>query len=268
MKFFAPDAANTPGPGTSYPRHIGFLGGAAPAVSGLAPVQFAEADDADLIEIEFAEPAMEDVASLFRSLREFIIDKFTREDADAAVPEYLIRWVDRAADEPAVSPGFTQPAIEPVKDPAMPGDDTKFKAREADIAKREAALAKTENVSFVEGLIEGNKLLPVQKDSAVALLTQLSTGDDTEVSFSDAGTEKKIGAVQLFKDIMSAQPSVVPLGKTELGDDDTSSSPAFASPDGLAVDSEALALHGKAVAFQNQHPGTEYLAAVQAVQGA
>ena len=97
MKFFPPDAPNNPSPGSYYPRHIGFLGGAAPAVSGLAPVQFSDGGDDQLIEIEFAEPAMEDVANLFRKLREFIIEKFSRADADEAVPEYLIRWVDDAA---------------------------------------------------------------------------------------------------------------------------------------------------------------------------
>ncbi len=37
MKFFPPEAPNNPNPGNYYPRHIGFLGGAAPAVSGLDP---------------------------------------------------------------------------------------------------------------------------------------------------------------------------------------------------------------------------------------
>lgn len=268
MKFFAPDAPNNPAPGTHYPRHIGFLGGAAPAVSGLAPVQFADADGEELIEIEFsfAEPAMEDVASLFRSLREFIIDKFSRDEADQAVPEYLIRWVDDAADAPASEgPGFTQPKQE---ETTMAGDDTKLKEREADLAKRERALHHKDNVSFADGLVNDNKLLPVQRDSVVALLDQLVGAGDTEIAFSDDGTEKKISATQLCKDILSAQPDVVPMGKSDLGDETQGKSPAFASPDGMSVDSEDLALHAKAVAFQSNNPGTDYLAAVQAVQEA
>ncbi|MGH1577713.1 hypothetical protein [Planktotalea sp.] len=265
MKFFAPDASNNPSQGSYYPRHLGFLGGAAPAVSGLAPVQFAEAEGDELIEIEvsFAEPAMEDVASLFRSLREFIIDKFSKEEADEAVPNYLIRWVDDAADEPANSPGFSQPSKE---DPPMAGDDTQLKAREADLAKRELALHHSENVSFAEGLISDNKLLPVNKDSVVALLDQLAVDGDAEIAFSDDGTDKKVGAGQLLKDILSAQPEVVPTGKTDLGDDASGNAPAFAAPDGMSVDSDDLQLHAKAVAFQNQNPGTDYLVAVQAVQ--
>lgn len=266
MKFFPPDAPNNPAPGSYYPRHIGFLGGAAPAVSGLAPVQFADGEAKELIEFEvsFAEPAMEDVASLFRSLREFIIDKFSREEADKAVPDYLIRWVDDAADEPASDgPGFTQPQKE---DAPMSGDDTQLKAREAELAKRERALHHAENVSFAETLINDNKLLPVQKDSVVALLDQLASDGDAEIAFSDDGTDKKVGASQLLKDILSAQPEVVPTGKTEIDDDAPGTSPAFAAPDGMSVDPEGQVVHDKAIAFQTKNPGTDYLAAVQAVQ--
>ncbi len=40
LSFHRPDAAANPVPGTWYPKHIGFLGGAAPAVTGLKNVQF------------------------------------------------------------------------------------------------------------------------------------------------------------------------------------------------------------------------------------
>ena len=43
MSFHTPDAPNNPAPGQWYPKHIGFLGGAAPAVSGLQPVRRAAA---------------------------------------------------------------------------------------------------------------------------------------------------------------------------------------------------------------------------------
>ncbi|MGU3398147.1 hypothetical protein ACLBWS_00120 [Brucellaceae bacterium D45D] len=40
MSFHRPDSSANPVPGTWYPKHIGFLGGAAPAVAGLRNVQF------------------------------------------------------------------------------------------------------------------------------------------------------------------------------------------------------------------------------------
>lgn len=42
--FFLPPARSNPSPGTLYLRHVGFLGGAAPAVQGLPPVSFAAGD--------------------------------------------------------------------------------------------------------------------------------------------------------------------------------------------------------------------------------
>lgn len=44
-RFFPPDAASNPKPGSYYLKHVGFLGAAAPAVSGLGTVQFADDDD-------------------------------------------------------------------------------------------------------------------------------------------------------------------------------------------------------------------------------
>lgn len=121
---------------------------------------------------------------------------------------YLIRWVDDAAEEPAAeSPGFTNPTIiDLVKEPTMSGDDTKLEEREASLAKREQALRHTENTSFVEGLVDSNKLLPVQKAGAIALLDQLSVNADVEISFSVGDEEKKIGSAQLFK--ISCLPSL------------------------------------------------------------
>lgn len=55
--FFAPTAPNNPTPGAYYLRHVGFLGAAPPAVKGMRPPRFADADTAsDLITIEFAQP--------------------------------------------------------------------------------------------------------------------------------------------------------------------------------------------------------------------
>lgn len=265
MKFFPPDAPSNPTPGHYYPRHIGFLGGAAPAVSGLAPVQFAAGEAEELIEIAFSlEEATESTASIMRRMREFFIEKFGLEAADQAVPEYHIRWIEESGKEPDPEPGFTQPQE---KEPAMSGDDTKHREREAEIARRERALAHKENLGFADELIEKGKLVPAQKARVVALLDQLATGEETEIAFSDEGEEKKASAAVLLKDILSAGSAGVAFGAHDLGEDPAkTSNVAFAAADGLDVDPDQLALHRKATAYQSQHPGTEYLVAVEAVQ--
>lgn len=264
MKFFPPDAASNPVPGSYYPRHIGFLGGAAPAVSGLKPVEFADAGSDELIEVSFSlSEAAESTASIMRRVREFFIAQFGLEAADQAVPEYHIRWIEEAGKSPEDEPGFTQPTEE--KEPVMAKDDAQLQAREAELARRERALMHAENTSFAEELVDANKLLPAQKDGVVALLDELSAGEAAEISFSDGGATKAVRPAQLLKDILSAQPDIVPLGQDVPGEE-PASGVAFTSPDGLSVDQVDLELHRKAVSFQSRNPGTDYLAAVQAVQ--
>lgn len=56
--FFMPDAPGNPVPGVYYLRHVGFLGAAAPAVTGLRMPEFA-ADAAGIETIEFSTPQQE-----------------------------------------------------------------------------------------------------------------------------------------------------------------------------------------------------------------
>lgn len=43
--FYSPTSAGNPTPGTHYLRHVGFLGGQAPAVKGLQDIHFSEGED-------------------------------------------------------------------------------------------------------------------------------------------------------------------------------------------------------------------------------
>ncbi len=78
MSFFPPHHPANPNPGSWYPRHIGFLGAASPAVPGLKNVAFSIAP-ADAITFsgefaQFGDPGFERSASLFRRLRDFFIE--------------------------------------------------------------------------------------------------------------------------------------------------------------------------------------------------
>lgn len=148
----------------------------------------------------------------------------------------------------------------------MSGNDD-LAAREAALKKREKALIHAENVSFADGLIEGGRLPSSQKASVVALLDALGL-EGEEIAFSDSGEEKAAQPGQLLRDILNAQPEIVPLGQTDLGQEPSKSTDvAFVAPDNMQVDPEDQALHAKAVAYQAQNPGTEFLDAVTAVQG-
>lgn len=163
LALFRPDAPNNPKPGKWYPKHIGFLGGAAPAVPGLAPVEMA-ADDANVVSIEFGDGAFVDVASLFRGLRDWIIEKNGRDEAERVLPNWTIEWIEQAArrddDDRGLSPAYSE-------NPEM------SKEQEAAFAEREAALKAREEISSPRSLSTG-----------ACLMNGLSPSSNSNLSFS------------------------------------------------------------------------------------
>lgn len=75
-------------------RHVGFLGAAPPAVKGLANVTFREGDGPCF---EFGESDWS-IARVFRSLREWLIEKFDADTADRIVSDWHINEIQRAAE--------------------------------------------------------------------------------------------------------------------------------------------------------------------------
>ena len=273
MAYFSPKQSHNPVPGTWYPKHVGFLGAAAPAVPGLKNAHFA-GEAGVVFTAQFGGQGIDEAASLFRKLREFIIDSFGIEDADKALPSWQIEWMEKADDQPVRA--FAAPPAKPdtppskqKEDPAVSKQpDAAFAAREADlserekrIADREAAQVHTENVAFAEGLVTEGKLLPASRDKVVAILDALP--GDASVSF--AAGEDKIAPAVALKQVLEAQPKIVNFGAEDLPAGEGAGKPAAFAADGMAVDSEGLATHQKAQEYQRQHPGTEYMAAVRAV---
>ncbi|MBW4668428.1 MAG: hypothetical protein KME60_13620 [Cyanomargarita calcarea GSE-NOS-MK-12-04C] len=82
--FYSPDSSANPNPGSYYLRHVGFLGGMAPAVKGLKSVAFAEGKEGV---VEFCSG---EEMTVFRNLREWFIAEHDLETADRIVPSWLI----------------------------------------------------------------------------------------------------------------------------------------------------------------------------------
>ncbi|CAK0772402.1 Mu-like prophage I protein [uncultured Gammaproteobacteria bacterium] len=97
VSLFQPDHPSNPKPGRPYLRHVGFLGAAAPAVTGLKPVSFG-ADSAGVI--EFTESDAFDLREWNLAERERALQsreaafadqlRVSRENADTAAIEELI----------------------------------------------------------------------------------------------------------------------------------------------------------------------------------
>lgn len=245
MSFYKPDSTSNPKPESIYPKHIGFLGGAAPAVSGLKPVEF-KGDDTDAVTVEFGDAAFRDVAGIFTKLREFLIEQFGRETADNTVPGYLVNWIDEAGGDPEPEEfSNTETEDDDMADKESkgkaPSDDfakreTKLAAREKRIADQEAAQAHADHESFADQLIADGRLVTGLKPKLVTLMDAVAT-DETEHEFADGEGTAKANPLVLLQDILKAQPKMVEFTETDMSGEPVDES-----------DSEALA--GAALSYQ------------------
>lgn len=268
MAFFRPAAPNNPKPGAWYPKHIGFLGGAAPAVSGLKPVELAGGPD-EAVAFEAPLEADDELRSLARRLAEFI------GASDRAAPT-IIHWTSTDEGSRAVTTKTTDKAGDLDKreaDLAARETEAQFAERERRLAERERALLERErrarheeHVAFVEGLVGDGRLLPAMKDRTVAVLDALADEAVPEVSFAENGSTVRETALATLRQILAALPK----GGVAFGEVDTGEAPAagvsvaFVAPDGKHVDPDGLEHHARAMEYQRRHPNTSYLDAIAA----
>lgn len=277
LSLFPPDAPNNPKPGFWYPKHIGFLGGAAPAVSGLAPVQLAAGDDA--VTFEFGEPAFSSIAELFRKLRDWLIEKEGAEAADKVLSDWNISWIDRASERDDDGRLFAAPPAPitpetPMSKPdaaAAAATEAAFAEREARLAEREAQVAQraaeahhAAHLSFAEGLIAEGRLTPAQRDRAVAVLDAAATMEQAEVSFAEGDRTVKTGLADALRDLLKAAPVAVTYGRHPIPPMD-GAAVSFAAPAGADVSAEGLETLAKANAWRAKNPQASFLDAVRAV---
>ncbi len=285
---YMPTAKGNPTPGKHYLRHIGFLGGVAPAVKGLEMVEFAADADADGI-VSFGDWDDRLTAGMFRSIRNWILSKFGQEDADRALSEWAVQDLADSAAQPeannananAIS-NFSTPPTHPTTSQEIPMDATQlaelaaFKNREAALLAREAAVnaasalaARTEVANFAEGLITAGKLIPAHKDAVVEVLCQLDQAGDGKgqiASFAAApehADHGKTGGV-LLRELLSNLPKQVTFDK--LPDGAGVGTADFAAPDGATVDASGLELMARAEAHQKANPGMSLTDAAIALQ--
>ena len=269
--FYLPDSPKNPGPGNLYLRHVGFLGAMPPAVKGLRNPEFAENEQGVVDFSDWAE------ASLWRRLRDWIIGTHGQEEADKAVPDYLVASVQEESirndlkryqqDETGIPmPSFNEPnqPSEPQGEPEMtPEEIEQLKAENQQLKaeKAEAALnqAKADNADFAEGLVKAGKLAPVAKQQAIDLLNYGSTtAAGGVVEFGEG--ENLHGKIKAF---LEAQPQIVEFSEVATKDkaagaeDDTVQYAEGTSADAIDMDK-------KVRAYMKDH-NVDYTAAFNAI---
>ena len=279
MAFFRPEEASNPKPGVWYPRHWGFLGAAAPAVTGLKPIQFASGDGFAEFSTDYA---LLSVAGFWRRLREWFLTEFGKDAADGVVPEWSISSMEGEAEKPdseSDNPNFFAPPakVEIPKEHEMSeqdkqelerlrADNARLQAKEQEhAAARKAAATAARRAEFsalADALVKEGKLLPVDRDAVIEFAAALPEELSVEFSAAD-GTKTATPGAQFFKSFLARLPKQVPLGSAA---DPEPEAPSvdFAAPKGMDIDPESLAVHKRATAYQAQHK-CDYITAVRAV---
>jgi len=274
-------------------------------VQGLREVAFA-ADAEGITTIEFAAPSasmlgwlLGDMAGLFRGIRDRFIADVGAAEADRLLPGSTVQRIAeeaarmQAMPEPvAQQPAFAQPLLE---EPNLPDTDAAARsgaahndpggsaareaaitAREAELAAREARLADAATLrrtadaaDFAQRLVREARLPQGQAHRAAALLASLP--EEGVVSF--AAPTEGAAAIQeapaaAMRALLAALPPAVSFGGLSQPGPGTEAPVDAAEFAGMRVDPDRFALHRRALAYQAAHPGTEYLAAVRAVEGA
>lgn len=224
--FYGPEDPANPKPGAFYIRHIGFLGATPPALKGLRDVEFS--GDASAA-IEFMDWTTRDIASIFRGIRDFLIGKYGQEDADKAIPSYLIDNIQTdAVTEPAPAPSFqetndvdkaqleAQKREQDEKARLQAAKDIEFAEREKKIKADEAAARRTAIVAEVDELVKAGKLLPKDKAGLVAFMETLPA--DTKIEFGEGDKKIATPGIDWLRGFLKTLPKAVEFKERGAGD--------------------------------------------------
>lgn len=226
--FYPPRGSSNPKPGGWYLKHLGFLGGAAPAIKGLGTVSLA-ADDADgATTLSFQEHDMSDTQS----------------------PE-AIAFAAREAELTA--------EIDQLKTDAV---ERERAAREAAAATRHEA-----NVAFAEDQFKAGKLAPRGKDRVVVLLDQLDADTPISFGEADGDMTPAAAFRSLFDDAQPIVSFAEAAGADKLGPK-SGISVSFAAPPGYTVMQAEGALHAAAKALQAADPKLSFWDAINQARAA
>lgn len=271
--------------------HVGFLGAAAPALR-LQPIAFRDpGGESASYEMDAYTPSV--LSRVLRRLREWLIERESVEVADRVLPDFEIDGLAAQADAAraddgespvpsfaAPSPGgttvttLTQADLDRAIAQAREQQQAEFAAREQALNAQLEAERRTRRVEALRAeartLVDAGRLTPAQAQGLAEFMAALP-GEDTEARIEFAagdGTERQPPLAWLRAFLASLPARADLTRETDTVDPGAAGSAAFNAPQGAAVDTDRLALHHRALAWQAAHPNTDYLTAVRAVEHA
>lgn len=177
--FYHPADPSNPKPGVWYVRHVAYLGAQPPAVKGLKDIQFSETANA----VCFSEP-----------ITHTHQEQDDMKDLQAQLDEANAKLAKAQAD-----------AAEAKKK----ADDAESQA--AQFAEKTMADRKSQLVSFAEAQVKTGRLLPKDKDMAIATLEALDAA--APVEFSEGNATRKLSPSQWLQDLIAGATPKVQFGE-------------------------------------------------------
>ena len=284
--FYPPNAKANPVPGVYYLRHVGFLGAEPPALKGLRPPEFSEADGDDFVafaEMEFSDPAFGYIGGAFRALRDWLIEQAGLEKADKVLPDWRVQTIEEMGRDrpdpytPTPGPAFNEGARTSTQEPAVSEREKQLEAElvaakkdteaarqalqatQAATAAAARAARSAEHVQFAEGLCTARKLLPAHKDALVSVLDAIE--GDTPVEFGE-GDNKKRTADALREFLRSLPEHALTGTHLATGQRDGSADSDLEFAEGTRVDDASLQRHREALALAKDK-GIPYIEAAR-----
>ena len=247
--FYQPDAPANPAPGKWSLRHVGFLGAHPPAIKGLKPIEFNEAE-AGVVEFgERAEPA-----TLLRRLLAAL--GFQAADFAEDAPPPAPQPDPESPPEPPQpkEPDMATEAQLAAEKAAREQAEQAAAAAQAELQKLKDAQAQSEreaahqeNTDFAEGLVKAGRLKPADKELVVQALDFAEYPQHTTADFGEGDGKKTLSAA-LREFLGAVLPQQLPAaGHLATG---ASAKPAGVSADFAEhADPEALSHHQRALAL-------------------
>ena len=267
--------------------HVAWLGAEPPAVEGMAPVQFAASSD-QVMDFSYDDAQSAGLlARALRRMREFLIDKYSVDDADRVMPEWEVQSADalyaQALAEPTnepettASPMFTAPVPGPQDGGDMTAEEqAKLKAdldaanaRLAEFARTNDDLTREKRVAefsaVVTAAIDAGRLTPAQSLGMAEFAAGLAVAAESEFEFSAGDATAKKSPAAWFNDFVASLGKQVDLGESDAGKRLDASPVEFSAPAGYSASERGLDLHRKVMAHQAANPTLSYEQALDAV---
>jgi hypothetical protein len=237
MSVYLPDSPSNPLPGHYYLRHVGFLGAQAPAIKGLRPVSFSEADEGV---VEFGDwqtfSVMRGLLGMAGRFRDWVLTRDGQDAADQIISRDDLDWLNRSVAEAEiresmedrVSPAnySEKPEEQPMSGTQTTAEfaerETALNAKEQQLVERQAALdrktaelKKREVADFAEGLIKAGKVLPRDQAGLVEFMAGLPDGATLE--FGEGADRKTLPSRQWLESFLMGLPNQVDFGEFDKG---------------------------------------------------